>query len=52
MKSKKLKGAVIATIATVAGVFGGLKLYSAKKDKAQTTLHEQEGKEEEKDLDS
>lgn len=36
MKSKKLKGAVIATIATVAGVFGGLKLYAAKKDREET----------------
>lgn len=50
MKSKKIKGAVIATIATVAGVFGGLKLYSSKKNKGLTTPPENDVKEEAQDL--
>lgn len=51
MKSKKVKGAVIATVATIAGVFGGLKLYAAKKDRVQVPQPKQDKKEEEQDLE-
>lgn len=37
MKIKKVSKVVVASIATVAGVFGGMKLYANKKRKAQET---------------
>ncbi len=37
MKKKKISKVVVASIATVAGVFGGMKLYANRKRKAQET---------------
>lgn len=35
MKAKTVRRTVVASIATVAGVFGGLKLYAMKKQRQQ-----------------
>ncbi len=37
MKKKKISKVIVASIATVAGVFGGMKLYANRKKKAQET---------------
>ena len=38
MKSKNVKKVVITGIATVVGVFGGLKIYSNKKNKTEPKI--------------
>ncbi|MCI9292605.1 MAG: hypothetical protein HFF01_07630 [Erysipelotrichaceae bacterium] len=42
MKAKKAGKIIVATIATVAGVFGGMKLYSKKKQNDKEAIDELE----------
>lgn len=46
MNSKIVRRTVVASIATVAGVFGGMKLYANKRKKQQITLNDPEKLEE------